>query len=278
MVERRVEVREVVPEHARLRIGVADVEVGVVHEEDAPVPLRLDLDRHAPAQAPPSSTSSSTVVAAPGRWDEEVGLLQPGSHVERRRVEQVAPAVHRDARRAAVLVRRDREAQALPPVRAADERNTSGPDGDASELDVAAGHTLPKLAPRLLGDQALRQRDACRVRTGSAHPVPSRLRRNAWTSSAASTPCGAVRDDDEPRDVAGVAPAARPCSTESSTSGSSDPTTKSASGRSPRSACAGERSGLVSAHPPAYSANSWVSSSRVSDGSPSSAKRGSERS
>jgi hypothetical protein len=49
IVECRVDVREVVPEHVRPRIGVADVEVRVVNEENAPSALRLDLERHAPA-------------------------------------------------------------------------------------------------------------------------------------------------------------------------------------------------------------------------------------
>ena len=43
-VERRVEVGEVVAQHARLRVGVAEVEVGVVDEVDAPAPLRQELE------------------------------------------------------------------------------------------------------------------------------------------------------------------------------------------------------------------------------------------
>ena len=50
-VERRVEVGEVVAQHARLRVGVAEVEVGVVDEVDAPAPLRQELELVAPPRA-----------------------------------------------------------------------------------------------------------------------------------------------------------------------------------------------------------------------------------
>ena len=216
VVERRVEVREVVPEHAapadrcsRCRGASGARGRRASAAEARPRPERAGAGRR-PAR-PRALPSSPLSAGGTKRWAccspaRTSSVAESSRSLPRCTVTRAAPR----SSSAEIASRRhcrpsERRMSGTHPAR------TVTPPSSMSR----AGHTRPKLAPRLLGDQALRQRDACRVRTGSAHPVPSRLRRNAWTSSAASTPCGAVRDDDEPRDVAGVAPAARPCSTES---------------------------------------------------------------